>query len=121
MAELFVFIIFTFSFLGISIIVGRRLPELSFFSEEKEQSLLVKLKGKFKKINPFKNFSLEIFLQKIIFPIRILSLKIDHLTFKWLRKLKQRHQEKKQKEKDNYWEEIKKEKTKQILRKSKRK
>ncbi|MFN4160896.1 MAG: hypothetical protein ACK4FW_02765, partial [Stenotrophomonas sp.] len=61
---------------------------------------------KLKEVNPFKNFSFDIFLQKMIFKVRILSLKVDNLTFNWLRKLREKYLQKKKK--DNYWEEIKK-------------
>lgn len=112
MIQLILFSTLIFSFLGISVIIGRKAKEISPLLEEKEESFFPKFKRKLKEINPFKNFSLEIFLQKIIFPIRILSLKIDNLTFNWLRKLRQKYQERKEKEKDNYWEEIKKAKEK---------
>lgn len=112
MVQVIAFSILIFSFLGILIIVCQKLSQLSSFTEEKRESYLIKIKRKLKEVNYFKNFSLEIFLQKIIFPIRILSLKIDNLTFNWLRKLRQRYQERKKKEKDNYWEEVKKAKEK---------
>lgn len=107
MTQLIAFLVLIFGFLGILVLVGKKLPELVLVSEEKKESYLEKLKRKIKEINPFKNFSLEIFLQKIVFQIRILSLKIDNLTFNWLRELRQKYQQRKQKEKDDYWEKIK--------------
>lgn len=110
MAEIIAILILTFSFSGMAFIVWRNLPKTSF--DFQEESYLSIWKKRLKFINPFKNFSFEIFLQKIIFSIRILSLKIDNLTFNWLKKLRQKYQERKKKEKDNYWEEIKKAKEK---------
>jgi hypothetical protein len=109
MFEIFAFFALIFSFFGISFIVWRKIPLLSTLPEEKKESFFQKLKRKLVEKNPFKKFSLEIFLQKIIFPFRIFILKLDNLTFNWLRKLREKYQEKKRKEKDNYWEEIKKE------------
>jgi len=109
MLEIFAFFTLIFSFFGISVIVWRKIPFLSTLSEEKRESVFQRLKNKLVEKNPLRKFSLEVFLQKIIFPIRIWILKLDNLTFNWLRRLRERYQEKKKKEKDNYWEEIKKE------------
>jgi hypothetical protein len=103
--NLIFFFILIFSFLGISFIFLRKVPLLLSFEFPKESSLS-RLKGKLKELNPFKNFSLEIFLQKWIARIRILSLKVDNLTFNWLKKL--REKQKKKEKRDDYWEKIKK-------------
>jgi hypothetical protein len=109
MFEIFAFLTLIFSFLGISVIVWRKIPVLSTLPEEKKESFFQRLKRKLVEKNPFKKFSLEVFLQRVIFPIRILILRLDNLTFNWLRKLREKYQEKKKREKDTYWEEIKKE------------
>jgi hypothetical protein len=109
MFETFALLVLIFSFLGMSVIFWRKIPSLSILPEEKKENFLSRLKRKVIERNPFKKFSLEVFLQKVIFPIRILILKLDNLTFNWLRKLREKYQEKKKKERDNYWEEIKKE------------
>ena len=67
------------------------------------------MKERLKKLNPFRNFSYEIFLQKILTKIRILSLRTDNKTFNWLQKLREKNQKKKIEKEDNYWEEVKKE------------
>jgi hypothetical protein len=99
-----VFFIWIFSFLGMFFIFLRKIPLILSFEPQKE-SLFSILKKKIENLNPLKNFSFEIFLQKWIAKIRILILKIDNLTFKWLRELK----EKQKKKIDDYWEKIKKE------------
>jgi|YelNatPaOPRAMG01_1025707.scaffolds.fasta_scaffold05808_9 hypothetical protein len=99
-------LIWILSFLGMIFIFYRKIPLILAFEFPKE-SIISKFKKKIKQLNPFKNFSFEIFLQKWIARIRILSLKIDNLTFNWLKKLRER-QRKKEKA-DDYWEKIKKE------------
>lgn len=56
----------------------------------------------------FQNFSYEMFLQKILSKIRVLTLKTDSKTSHLLQELRQKSQEKKDLEDDNYWEEIQK-------------
>jgi len=123
-------IIFIFSIFGMGMVIFRKIPVLLTLPEtpiEKEESLILKLKKIIERINPFKNFSLELFLEKILRKIRILTLKTDNKTFSWLRKLKEIYQKKTttrpppeggsesqpsagpQIEKnDDYWEELKK-------------
>ena len=111
MAELIATIILIFSFFGMGVILFRKIPVLLTLPEilPQKESLISKLKERLKKLNPFRNFSSEIFLQKILSKIRILSLKTDNKTFVWLQKLREKTQKKKLEKKDNYWEEIKKE------------
>ena len=60
------------------------------------------------KVEIFRNFSYEKFLQKFLTKVRILSLKTDNKTSNWLKRLKDNTQRKKITEDDNYWDEIKK-------------
>lgn len=104
-------IILGISFLGIIWILFRKIPVLlSLPVAPAKESFFFKRFQKIKKINPFKNFSYEIFLQKILSKIRILSLRAENKTSGWLQKLRQKSQNKKEKENnnDNYWEELKK-------------
>lgn len=94
-----------------AIIIWRKIPVLVALPEllsEKGESFSLKLKKKIKELNPLKNFSYEIFLQKLISKIRILTLKTDSQTFNWLQKLREKIKKKKNLENDNYWEELKK-------------
>jgi len=112
MVELIATVILIFSLLGIVIIIFRKIPVLLTLPEitvSQEEKLIPKLKRKIKELNPLKNFSYEIFLQKALTKIRILSLKADNKTFNWLQRLREKYQKKKTEKKDNYWEEIKKE------------
>ena len=104
-------IILILSTLGLTGIILRKIPVLITLPEItfEETSLISRLKRKIKELNPFKNFSYEVFLQKILTKIRILSLKTDWKTFNWLEKLREKNQNKKIEKKDNYWDEIKEE------------
>ena len=112
MTELIAIIILVFSLLGMGVIILRKIPILVTLPEvvpkKKKESLISRLKKEIKKINPFRNFSYEIFLQKILSKIKILSLKSENKTSGWLQKLREKSQRKKSKGNDNYWEEIKK-------------
>ena len=127
MIEIITTIILICSLLGIGVIIWRKIPLLIRLPEnlaKEDEPFSLKLKQKTEKLSPFKNFSYEIFLQKFISKIRILSLKTDKQTFNWLQKLRekskkrtissqsvdwQKQEARKNKlDEDNYWEEIKK-------------
>jgi hypothetical protein len=72
------------------------------------RSIFFKLKEKIKILSPFKSFSYEVFLQKILSKIRIISLKSENKTGSWLQKMREKSQKNKFQENDNYWEEVKK-------------
>jgi len=84
------------------------LPVKSSLSLEKKQNFGLKLKTEVRKLNPLKNLSYEIFLEKILTNLRALSLRIEGKTSDSLQQLKQAVKEKKVRENDNYWEEVKK-------------
>jgi hypothetical protein len=127
MIEIIATIILICSILAIGVIVRRKIPLLLELSEnlpKENGSFNSRLKQKTEELSPLKNFSYEIYLQKLISRIRILSLKTDKQTFNWLQKLResskkkafpsrsvdwQNQEARKNKlDEDNYWEEIKK-------------
>ena len=127
MIEIIATTILICSLLGMGVIIRRKIPFLVKLPEslpEGEELFSSKLKQKTEELSPFKNFSYEIFLQKFISKIRILSLKTDKQTFNWLQKLREHSKKKtfssrpldgqnqetrkKKLDEDNYWEEIKK-------------
>jgi len=61
-----------------------------------------------KRLTPSKKFSLELLLQKILSKVRVLVLKIDHMTSNWLQALRERAKKRSTLEKDNYWKKLKK-------------
>ena len=111
MLELIAVIILVCSLIGVGVIIFRKIPVLLTLPETlvQKESFISKLKERLKKLSPFRNFSYEIFLQKILTKVRILSLRTDNKTFNWLQKLREKAQKKKTEKKDNYWEEVKKE------------
>lgn len=120
--EIVAIIILGGSLFGMGVILFRKIPVLAelpdVLPQKEEGKLFLKLKEKIKILNPFKKFSFEIFLQKLLSKIRILTLKTENKTFNWLQKLREKSQKKKFKENDNYWEELKKS-TNQETRKTK--
>ena len=110
--ELVAIIILFGSFLGMGAIISRKIPVLVELPEvparDSWKDTLSKLKEKIKTLNPFKSFSYEIFLQKFLSKIRILSLKSENKIGGLLQKLREKSQKKKNLENDNYWQEIKK-------------
>ena len=110
MSELLALIILLVGFFGITTIITKKapalaeLPHVPFQSNLKET--IIQLGKKIKTANPFKDFSNELFLQKVLSKIRILTLKTENKTSDWLQKLRERTKNKKIKEKDNYWQEI---------------
>jgi len=110
-SELAAVIILFGSLLGMGAIILRKIPVLVELpgipaAGINWRGIFLKLKEKIKILNPFKSFSYEIFLQKLLSRIRILTLKTDNKTSSWLQRL--REKSRKQKLSDNYWEEIKK-------------
>ena len=119
--ELVAVIILFASLSGMGVIVFRKIPVLVGLPEIPAaginwDGIFRKLKEKIKILNPFKSFSHEFFLQKILSKIRILSLKSENKTGNWLQKLREKSQKNKFQENDNYWEEIKKSTTREIVR-----
>jgi len=115
MPELIAIIILLCSVVGIGVIIFRKIPILVELPEVsprkkkgKEPRFFQRGLEKIKKIGPLRSFSFEIFLQKILSKIRILSLKTDNKTFNWLQKLREKAKKNKSKENDNYWEKLKK-------------
>lgn len=94
-------------------VVFRKIPLLVELGEPEPAqfnwyNLFSKTQNSFKNLSFFKGFSFEIFLQKILSKIRILTLKTEKQISFWLQKLRERSQKKKFGENDNYWKEIKK-------------
>lgn len=106
-------IVLTFSFLGILVIVYRKIPILAELQETAKpthswKNLSRGILQKLGRIKPVKNFSPELFLHKILSKVRVLVLKIDTKTSSWLHRLRERAKKKKMAQIDNYWQEIRK-------------
>lgn len=109
MAELPALAIFFGSFLGITIILFRKIPFLAELPEQETRRQLKFfsiLKKRIGNNSLLKSISLEVFLQKILSKIRVLTLKLENKTALWLQRLREKAQKRKTKERDNYWERI---------------
>lgn len=109
MIEIIAIIILVISLFGMVIILFRKVPVLVELPEIAEKPLLrdfcQKLKEKITNLLPLKTFSSEIFIQKILSKIRVLTLRIENKIAGHLQKLREKAQKKKA---DNYWQELKK-------------
>ena len=107
MAEIIALILLIFSLIGMGVILFGKIPILLELPETKSSlNFKINISSKVKKIPPFKKFSIEFFLQKILSKIRILTLKTDYQTFHWLLKLREKSKRKKEEELDDYWQKI---------------
>ncbi len=108
--KIFAEIILFSSSIGLGGMIALKIPVLSALPEitveEDKEEIDSKEKEKFKKKNSIIRPSSNIFLQKILTKIRILSLKTDTKTFTWLQKLRENNQRKRIKENDSYWDDI---------------
>ena len=100
-------------------LVFKKLPILAGLPQASEKKfdlkpVLLKLAEKIKALPFLKNLSFEIFLQKMLSKIGILTMKTENKTFNWLSQLRKRAQKNHDKENDTYWEELKKAKDKKV-------
>ena len=108
MVELIALIVLICSFSGILLILVQKIPILVTLPERKQKnSVFLRIKERAKEIHPLRSFSFETFLQKFLLRIKILTLKTENKTSKWLQRLRERSKEN-DKTDDNYWQEIKK-------------
>ena len=110
MIELFAIVILVIGFMGMSVIIIRKIPVLAELPlQEIETSPFLKNIGnKIGDIGIFRSFSKGILLQKIVSKIRILTLKTDNKTSNWLIKLRQKSAKKRNNFSDDYWKKLKK-------------
>jgi hypothetical protein len=108
MVDLTALIIFILSLAGLLFLLYKKSPALSALPQTADQSF--DWKGLFrgaKERLPLKDFRKEMFLQKILSRVRILSLKTESKTQKWLKELRMKAKMKRNLD-GNYWEKIKK-------------
>lgn len=105
------FVLFV-SLIGIGMILFRKIPvliELSeTFGKPETENFILKLKRKIKNTSALTSFSFEVFLQKILSRIKILSLRVENRSDTLLQRLRKNSQKKKLEETDSYWEKLKK-------------
>ena len=93
------------------VILFRKIPDLVKLPEVSEgirEPLVLEIKKGIKNLPGVRGFSYELYLQKLLSKFRILTLKTDSKTSKWLEKLRQKSNQKNNHNNDKYWEELKK-------------
>ena len=111
MIELTLHTILIGSFLGMALLFFRKLPLLVKLPETTPISkayIALKFKESVKKLPGADKFDYEMYLQKLLSKIRILTLKTESTTESWLAKLRQKAIRKNGHHSDDYWEELKK-------------
>jgi len=110
MIELISKIVLIFSLLGITVILARKIPVLVTLpvrTKKPKKSSFSKLKEKVLILNPLRYIPSEIFLQKFLSKVRILTLKLENKIAIWLKQLREKAKKKKEIGNDKYWEELK--------------
>lgn len=109
MVGLIALVILVSSFLGMAVILFRKIEMIAEIPETIPtfgfKARILNIKEKVSNLKPSESFSSEIILQKILSKVRILSLKIEKKTSFWLQNLREKSMKKK--ENDKYWEELK--------------
>jgi len=113
MAALISIVIFILSLIGMAVILVRRIPDLCKLPEKDFRfdfgnSLAKGARIGLEKVPVVKNFSYELYLQKLLSRIRVLTMKTENKTGSWLERLRQRSCRKNQTNHDNYWDTLKK-------------
>ena len=109
MIELILTIILVCSLIGTVVILYRKMPALVKLPETPinlRGPFVLKIKKGVGNLPGAKRFDYELYLQKILSKIQILTLKTENKTSTWLEKLRQKNNQKNHH--DQYWEELKK-------------
>ncbi|MEK7503846.1 MAG: hypothetical protein AAB577_02590 [Patescibacteria group bacterium] len=104
-------IVFFLSLAGMAVILWRKIPALYKLPEREfafYNSLTVKIGKGMKKIPVVKNFSYDLYLQKTLSKIRVLTMKTENKTGHWLERLRQKNSKKNETRNDSYWDALKK-------------
>ncbi len=111
MIEIIFIVILVASFAGMAVILYKRMPDLAKLPEQPivwQRAAALKLKQGMDKMPVLKNFSYEIYLQKVLSRVRVLTLKTDNKTSGWLERLRKKQSQENGSANDKYWDELKK-------------
>lgn len=104
-------IIFILSLAGMAVILLRKMPAIRKVPERDfafGNSLANGVKRGLKKMPVIKGFSYELYLQKVLSRIRVLTMKTENKTGHWLERLRQKNNKKHHISNDSYWDALKK-------------
>lgn len=112
MVEIISLTILVLSLAGLVIVIFQKMPVLAGLTKDSSshfyfQNLLSQIQKKIKNISFLKNFSFEIFLQKLLSKTRIIFLRLENKIANILQKLREDSQKKKFIEDDDYWKKVK--------------
>lgn len=111
MIELIFIIILVLSLIGLGVILMRKIPSLVKLPEpagDLQKVVILRIKEKARALPYIRGFSYEIYLQRILSRIRVLTLKTDNKTSGWLEGLRRKQNKNNGSNNDKYWEELKK-------------
>lgn len=111
MVELISIVVLVLSLAGMAVILLRKIPVLTKLPETSggvRNFLAAGIKGGLKKMPLLRGFSYELYLQKLLSRVRVLTMKTENKTGHWLESLRQRNNKKNHTQNDNYWDELKK-------------
>ncbi len=111
MAGLISIIVFFLSLAGLAVILLRKMPVLYKLPErdfEFGNALANGIRSGLKRMPRIKGFSYELYLQKVLSRVRILTLKTESKTGSWLESLRQKNCKKNHTSHDDYWDTLKK-------------
>jgi|SRR3989344_6788683 len=111
MLEIIIITILIISISGLGVILFRKMPDLAMLPETEgdyRKVLVSKIKEITKRIPVLKDFSYELYLQKILSKFRVLSMKTENKTGGWLERLRQKKNHENGNSHDKYWQELKK-------------
>lgn len=110
MIELIATAILIGSFIGIVVMIARKLPVLASLpltSEPKPGlSLWQKAKEKIKLLPAPKGLSREKIIHRVLSKIKVLALRTESKTEKYLQRLRKKSRNQKEEKGDNYWQEL---------------
>jgi hypothetical protein len=112
MIEIIALIILLGSFVGMGVIVYRKIPVLIALPIRGNAipRIFGSLKYRIKNNEAIKSFSVETILQRYLSKIMVFVLKIENKIGEWLMKLRQKNIQKKTKFSNDYWQKIMKKK-----------
>ena len=106
--EIILLSVLSASFIGTVVILVRKIPVLVSLPETEiaRESLLSKIKKGVIGLPGAQKFDYELYLQKMLSKVRVLTLKTESKTGSWLERLRRRRNG--HDHNDDYWEELKK-------------
>jgi len=110
MVGLISIVVLFLSLIGMAVILLRKIPALCKLPERDlnfGNSLADGIRSGMKKMPGIKNFSSDLYLQKVLSRIRVLTMKTENKTGSWLERLRQKNNKKNHTNNDSYWDTLK--------------